>query len=521
MPTLGDLWQAAFPGARPHLATSTAAERQVAWVRVMKPRVPAFDVLEADDLAIVPRSTLESLAALAIEPASVADAVAAARGSGLLLVGEVASAPDPAAALLEAAAGLGLGAFRLADGDVAALERSAIAYIVNAQAELERRASELEAALEQQALAGAGPEGLAATIARFLGRAVALEAAEGAVLALHAPPAASDAAAQVAEYIRRRRGAALRVVLPAAGSSGRSSRRGSGALVLLGSGPVTELERVSTARVVGLLALELARAGTAPAGERTEGLPSAGPPWVVLVARQLDETEPQTVEERERVRQELRRAEPPRRLALRGDAASVELRMVAAPDEGDARGLAIARRISRRLGRPVAVSRPFSDATDRPPMEAQARAALEALEALPAAERRRLADADGALVAPTELAPAYALLAGLPFLPDAARHAHALLQPILGGRARTDRDALATLRAVLDHPGMAEAAAALGVHRNTLAYRLHRLEQRTGWRLADPLLRASLGIAVRVVQNAQDSRGTPDTGSPLRGRVGR
>ena len=30
------------------------------------------------------------------------------------------------------------------------------------------------------------------------------------------------------------------------------------------------------------------------------------------------------------------------------------------------------------------------------------------------------------------------------------------------------------------------AAERAAIHRNTLAYRLHRLEQRTGWRLADP-----------------------------------
>ncbi len=65
------------------------------------------------------------------------------------------------------------------------------------------------------------------------------------------------------------------------------------------------------------------------------------------------------------------------------------------------------------------------------------------------------------------------------------------------------RERLATLRAVLDHGGAGEAAAALGIHRNTLAYRVRNLEARTGWDLADPDLRLALAVAVRVVQSAQ------------------
>ena len=62
---------------------------------------------------------------------------------------------------------------------------------------------------------------------------------------------------------------------------------------------------------------------------------------------------------------------------------------------------------------------------------------------------------------------------------------------------------LATLRAVLDHPGIAEAAAALGVHRNTVAYRVRRIEALTGWRLSDPDLRLPLALALRLVQSEQ------------------
>ncbi|HVL54576.1 MAG TPA: helix-turn-helix domain-containing protein, partial [Vitreimonas sp.] len=84
-----------------------------------------------------------------------------------------------------------------------------------------------------------------------------------------------------------------------------------------------------------------------------------------------------------------------------------------------------------------------------------------------------------------------------------ARLARALLEPLLGGRRDVAQEHLATLRAVLDHPGIAEAAVALGVHRNTVAYRLRRIEALTGWRLSDPELRLALGVAVRLVQTDQ------------------
>ncbi len=92
------------------------------------------------------------------------------------------------------------------------------------------------------------------------------------------------------------------------------------------------------------------------------------------------------------------------------------------------------------------------------------------------------------------------LLGALPALPDGTRHARALLAPILTGRPARDAERLATLRALLDHPAFADAARALGVHRNTLAYRVRRIEELTGWRLDDPPLRLALSVAVRIVR---------------------
>ncbi|HEY8870798.1 MAG TPA: helix-turn-helix domain-containing protein, partial [Candidatus Limnocylindrales bacterium] len=59
---------------------------------------------------------------------------------------------------------------------------------------------------------------------------------------------------------------------------------------------------------------------------------------------------------------------------------------------------------------------------------------------------------------------------------------------------------LSTLRAVLEAQGLAEAASRLGVHRNTIAYRVGRIEALGDWDLHDADLRLALLLAVKLVQ---------------------
>jgi purine catabolism regulator len=505
MATLDELRAAVAPSAR-WISSSPPGTpaRDLAWVRLMRARVPAFDALEAGDVVIVP------VAALAVVAPDRDGVTAVVRGcieagiAGLLLVGEAGSAPAATEPLREIAAAAGLPALDVGAADPASIERSVIGFLVNERAELERQATVLESRLEQVALGGGGPDGLAAAIAGFLGRAVAIEGRRGATLAVHAPPDVADAAAAVAAYHGRRRSAAARVALPIPGGEPDAA----GALALLGERPATELERVATARIAGLVALELARdeaVGRAIEGARREVLPADGPPWVVIVARQATpdpedviaasirggEAARREAERREALRRDLRSLAPARRLTLRGDVQSVEIRIVAAVDAADPDGVALSRRIGGFLGRIVAVSRPFEEPAGRSAAEADARATLEAAEAL----------GEPPAVARADRLPAYRLLGNLHNLPDGARQARALLAPLLRGRPDVRRERLATLRAVLDQPGLAEVADALGVHRNTVAYRVRRIEEATGWRLADPDLRLPLALALRLVQD--------------------
>jgi PucR family transcriptional regulator, purine catabolism regulatory protein len=495
MATLRDLHRAVFPAARPvggGELDPARAERDVSWVRVLKARVPAFDALDPGDLAIIPGPALAIVAPGPAQMDELAAALARARVPAVLLA-EGEGGSEALDVLGETGERTGLTVLRLARVDPVTLERSVIGFLVNRRAELDRRAAELESQLTRVALDGHGLDGMAATIGEFLGRPVVIEGRRGDPLAIHVPTDQPSAAPAVATYLGRPSSAAMRTPLPAPpGEAGIGGR-----LVLLGDTPPGELDRVAAERITALLALELARdVAVRQAREEArpgEGLPVDGPPWVVIVARQRDGPGTDDRVAREQVRADLRMLAPGRRLVLRGSPESLEIRLVAATPSDDPGGLAIAERVAGLLGRTVAVSRTFLEPAGRPAAEATARATLEAIELL----------REPPAVGLASRLPAYRLLGDLHNLPDGSRQARELLAPILGGSEPARRERLTTLRTVLGSSTLGEAAARLGVHRNTVAYRVARLERLGGWDLSDPDLRFALELAARLVQDAQ------------------
>jgi len=494
MASLRDLVRTIFPLARPVGSTPmdpARGEREVTWVRVLKARVPAFDALEGGDLAIIPGPALAVVAPNLTQVDDLAAALARARVPAVVLVDGDGGA-ESVEALGRAAADAGLTVLRVGRTDPIALERSVIGFLVNRRAELDRRAADLEGQLARLALPGRGLDVLAAAIGAFLGRAVVIEGRRGDPIAVHAPGELPGAGAAVTRYLATPSAAALRVAIPAPADEPGAGGR----LVLLGDDPPNELERIAADRIAALLALELARdAAVRQAREETrrgDPLPAEGPPWVVVLARQAAADRPDDIAAREETRAELRLLVSPRRLALRGTSESLELRLVAAAPTDDPEGLAIAARIAAFLNRPVAVSRPFEEPGARPAAEASARATLEAVESLD----------DPPVVGRASRLPAYLLLANVRNLPDGLRQARELLAPILVGREAVQQERLRTLQAVLEAGSLGEAASRLGVHRNTVAYRVGRLEALGGWDLSDPDLRFALGVATRIVRLA-------------------
>lgn len=493
MATLGDVIGAVMPRAVSLGPEGRGDERPVGWVRTMRARVPAFDALEPGDLILVPEGALRTVVHDEADANDVSDELRRAHVAAVVLLppvqatgasGEAGGWPGAGPAFFTAVLQRGIPSFRLDEADEGPLERSVIGYLVNERAELDHQVTRLEAELQALALGGHGVEAMAATIAGFFRRAVAVEDGGGLMVALHAPPDPPEAAVAAARFERQRPGGGLSVELP-----------GGGRLVLLGGRP-TELERAAVERIAVVLALELARDAAMRRAQdrRREVLPAAGPPWVVLMTRQVGPGEDVPLEERERRRVRVRRLAPASRLVLRGDATSIELRAVAATTPDDPLGHRVAARVAGVMDRPVAVSKPFRDAAARAPAEAEARSALDAGDEL-------------ALVRPVpsvlraDRLGVYRLLGSVHNLPDGQRHARTLLEPLLVGSPARQRARLATLRVLLDGAGAAEAAAALGIHRNTLAYRLRRIEALTGWDLGDPDLRFALALALRIVQS--------------------
>jgi hypothetical protein len=492
--TLAELREALLSSASAVVeSTEAQAATQLAWVRIVRSRTPALDVLDAGDVVILPLAALPVVAPTPADSSALAEAIARPPAAAVVIVGELDGGGDAsrgaiAAALVAALRGAAVPVYQVPITDAGTLERRIIGFLVNRRAEIERQATELEERLHQLALVGADATALAAAIADAVGRAIALEDEHGASIAVHAPADIPASAVAAAAYLARpRRARATRIPLP-----GRA-----GSLVVLGDEPLGEAARQACRRIAPFLALELGREEAVRRARdlerRVESLPSAGPPWVVIVARQGGGDDSDTLDRREEVRARIRRLAPGRRVALRGDARSVELRIIAATAADDATGLGLASSVAGLLGRTVGVSEPFGGGADRPTAEADARAALEAAEGM----------ADPIDVARADRISVYRLLGAVHNAPDGLRHARSLVAAASRRGSPDDARTLATLRAIVDHPSAAEAAAALGVHRNTILYRIRVIEQRTGWDLRDPDLRLALGIAVRLVQSAQ------------------
>ena len=402
--------------------------------------------------------------------------------------------PDALAQLGEAAADAGLPAIRVHGLDPAALEQRLIGFLVDRRGELERQSSVLEGDLAQLAMAARGVESLIAAIGAFLHRAVALEGRRSDTIAVHAPADVPDAAAAVAAYLARPLSGGKRVPLP-----GRPRRDVARGLARAPRGAPDQRPRDrrhrtrraaaqpgAAGRVAGPSRPRRERPGRSPAERRPAVGRARGPPAGVEPGRPRPRGDPPgaPVPVRRPPAQPPRDEREPRPARDRRARAGGP----AGPPDREPRG---------RVPGPDASPCPSRSASPaaRPTEEANARATLEAAERL----------AEPPLVARADRLAAYRLLASLGSLPDDRMQATALLEPLLGGRPASVRERLATLRAVLDHGAAGEAASRLGIHRNTLAYRVRNLEARTGWDLADPELRLALSVAVRVVQSAQQT----------------
>src|SRR5215210_2891355 len=84
MPTLDELRAGVLAAAR--TLPGPPGDRQITWVRVLRPRVPALDALDPGDVVVVPPTALAHVAADPIELGALVDALAGAPVAGLILL---------------------------------------------------------------------------------------------------------------------------------------------------------------------------------------------------------------------------------------------------------------------------------------------------------------------------------------------------------------------------------------------------------------------------------------------------
>ena len=460
MASLHDLHRALFPTARPVGADELADERARARsagsgscspaCRRSRPSRPAISVIIPGPAAVVARpahrrARREPRRGPASRPCSSSRRDRRRRPGRL---GVPTSRPDRLTSV----------------GRPRALERSVIGFLVNRRAELDRRAAELEAQLARFAL---GPRpGRPGRHDRRVPRPGRRHRGTDRRPARDPRPGRRpSAAAAVARYLARpSASAALRVGIaapagdPGAGGRLRPPRR-------RGTQRARADRRRARRRLLGVelardAAVRQARDETPPrraaAGGRTAVGRAPGQP-----GRRRRPGRPR------RPRSDPRRPAllmSPRRLVLRGSSESLELRVVAA-----------ARPTTRMgwpppapgafLGRTVAVSRPFAEPGARPAAEAAARATLEAASLLPSRRRSRRADACRPICCSAACATCRT---------GSARRASCSPRSSSVG-PRSSGAAGHVARPCSARPRWRGGHAA-GVHRNTVAYRVGRLE---------------------------------------------
>lgn len=536
--TLADLFQCELPEGTLVLAGADHLSREVSWARTLRPRSPGFGSLRGRELAIIQPAVLRAL------DSSISLARALEQLAPIVSAVAIGGEVDQQAQAGAEAAGVPL--FQLpADTDVEALERSIQRAILDSRQEWQRRARALEREFADLALAGHGFEALVLELARRTGKGVALEAPENAPIVRASYRSGSDAQAlqrvldstqgSVERWLGQVEPEAIdetnlgrfaasdglltRIVAPV-----RDGRGVVGALSLLG--PVTSLtsiDRLALLAAAHACAIELARmdasrtALDAAEGDLLERLlraddPSEGGlieraeragldlrhPYVALAIRPEDGRSLPTVAEAAERATDLSSAPLVR---VRGEHALVLWPLAEdSPDEaalrqhvdGVVESLRAATgeaRLSAGLGMPGSG------------LEGLQRTAMQAEEALGLGMRLH---GPGRVITFAELG-LYRFLLAAARAPEARPEMESFYDDALGKLAAYDRERgtelVPTLEGYLATLGAPQATAErLHVHRNTLLYRLGRIEAVAGVDLRDAEKRLAMHLALRIGQ---------------------
>ena len=521
--TVDDVWRGALPEGTQLAGGAEGLRREVVWCTALRARAPAFTPLRGGELLLIDPQILA-----AVDPrltvARLLESLAGQNVAGGAVVGRV----SPEARRVAQAHALPV--FTLpASAQLDQVEQAVLRYIVDRRADLHERAQDLHRQLSELALAGRGLPALLRRLHELSGVPVLLERdgnleyVGGGSLAPAAATAITAERPALDDWLREVPLSAFDppVALRAVGSGGVRLiapilvQGGiAGFLSLLGSeGELGELHRMAVGRAAHACAIELVRARAAREArdeveeelldvlttgrmESQEGARQRAKrkgldldaPYLVLAAQG---TQP---EHRRRLRGALERQLGTMRtpaLVRERETSAVALVSLASRARTEPRGLIdqLHRALRTTLGGTIAVGYGAvrSGAGD------VASAAREAEQAL--SMGRRLFGADSA-TAFADLG-LYRLLYALQPLPEL----RAYREDLLGRLQARDRGGVLmhTLSAYLATNGSpTDAAERLHLHRNTVLYRLGRIEELLQVDLRDAEVRLALHLGLKI-----------------------
>lgn len=179
--TVRDVLRLALPEGTMIVGGAAGLDRSVSWARLIHLDLPSLERLESGDLALalLPTQSEAPHALLATLLQTLAD-----RGiAGLIVSGRV---PPGAQALADA---IGMPLLSMAESvRLPEIEKSIIGLIINRKAELEQRGVQIYRRLAQQTIENRGIEAILETLAEITGKPVAVEDSRGTLELYHSPP---------------------------------------------------------------------------------------------------------------------------------------------------------------------------------------------------------------------------------------------------------------------------------------------------------------------------------------------
>ncbi|HET9050091.1 MAG TPA: helix-turn-helix domain-containing protein [Candidatus Dormibacteraeota bacterium] len=182
MITVKDVWRGALPQTAELLGGGAGLERRVEWATPLRTRPPAFEAIKGGEMAFIHVRGIRLLDER-LDLAQVIRSFAEKGGVAAAVVGEVSSQA------IEIAERMMLPLFSLPEGThVADVQQATVRFILDQRTLLHERQQQLHTQLMELALAGAGTPAIVDRLAEITGRAVVWQDADGQVR--HASPLA-------------------------------------------------------------------------------------------------------------------------------------------------------------------------------------------------------------------------------------------------------------------------------------------------------------------------------------------